>query len=210
MQQASLEEVELQHVLDSHRDELKQVAAKTGSDWLAPATATERGTEQLYSALERQVQTDAFTEALTRSQHALQSHPPVPAASCADGCEVLAQDWWEVKEDGELRVSELTGDYVLVELDDVVRALSAFIAEYIVSLPEAKNMEPRQLQRAVLLTMAELRKGRVRRLLDWGKSLYRVGAIGYGAFSMFTNPWVAKAVLAALWSCLRLVGRMVL
>lgn len=49
------------------------------------------------------MQTDAFTEALTRSQHALQSHPPVPAASCADGCEVLAQDWWEVKEDGELR-----------------------------------------------------------------------------------------------------------
>ncbi len=69
-------------------------------------------------------------------------------------------------------------------------------------------MEPRQLQRAVALTMAELRKGRVRRLLDWGKSLYRLGALGYGAFSAFTNPWVAKAVLAALWSCLRLMGRL--
>jgi hypothetical protein len=79
-----------------------------------------------------------------------------------------------------------------------------------VSLPEAKNMDPRQLQRAVALTMAELRKGRVRRLLDWGKSLYRLGALGYGAFSMFTNPWVAKAVLAALWSCLRLMGRLLL
>lgn len=28
-------------------------------------------------------------------------------------------------------MSEQTGDYVLVERDDVVRALSAFIAEYI-------------------------------------------------------------------------------
>lgn len=71
-------------------------------------------------------------------------------------------------------------------------------------------MEPRQLQQAVVMTMGELRKGRVRRLLDWGRSLYRLGAVGYGAFTMFSNPWVAKAVLAALWSCLRLMGRLVL
>lgn len=36
-------------------------------------------------------------------------------------------------------------------------------------------MEPRQLQAAVVATLAELRKGRVRRLLDWGKTLYRCG-----------------------------------
>ena len=46
------------------------------------------------------------------------------------------------------------------------------------SLPEANSMEPRQLQKAVALTMAELRKGRVRRLLDWGKLLYRWGLPG--------------------------------
>jgi hypothetical protein len=159
-------------------------------------------------------------------------------------------------------VTEQTGDYILVEREDVVRALSSFIAEYIggpgrggvgwvaavalllgggcilqdgaagphpslccnachrppacppdccaVSLPEGRSMDPKELQRAVAMTMAELRKGRVRRLVDWGKSLYRVGAIGYGAFSMFSNPWVAKAVVAALWSCLRLMGRLVL
>lgn len=27
---------------------------------------------------------------------------------------------------------------------------------------------------------------------------------------MCTNPWAAKAILAALWSCLRLMGRFVL
>lgn len=46
-----------------------------------------------------------------------------------------------------------------------------------VSLPEAKHMEPRELQRAIVATMAELRKGRVRRLLDWGKTLYRWGGL---------------------------------
>ena len=47
----------------------------------------------------------------------------------------------------------------------------------------------------------------MRRLLDWGKHLYRLGAVGYGAFSMCTNPWVAKAVVAALWTALRMIGR---
>lgn len=227
----TLEELELQHVLDEHRSELQHVAVQAGRDWLAPAAATEHGTEQLYSALEREFQRPEFEQALARSQHELQqqrrqqqgggadstpvagcSHAPAAgaAAGAADGLEVLSQDWWELKENGELRVSEQTGDYVLVERDDVVKALAAFIAEYIVSLPEANSMDPRQLQKAVALTMAELRKGRVRRLLDWGKLLYRLGAVGYGAFSMCTNPWVAKAVLAALWSCLRLMGRFVL
>ncbi|KAL4458852.1 hypothetical protein ABPG75_013717 [Micractinium tetrahymenae] len=225
MDGVSIEEVELQHTLDRHRGELREVASKAGRGWLGPAAATEQGTEQLYSALERQLQQPSFEAELARSQHDLaaagsasqqqqqrqqQENGRLPGQSGREGAEVLSQDWWELKEDGELRVSELTGDYVFVERDDVVRALSAFIAEYIVSLPEARNMEPRQLQQAVVMTMGELRKGRVRRLLDWGRSLYRLGAVGYGAFTMFTNPWVAKAVLAALWSCLRLMGRLVL
>lgn len=56
----------------------------------------------------------------------------------------------------------------------LVWALCAMVA---VSLPEANSMEPRQLQQAVALTMAELRKGRVRRLLDWGKLLYRCACV---------------------------------
>lgn len=42
-----------------------------------------------------------------------------------------------------------------------------------VSLPEARGMEPRELQAAVVATIAELRKSRVRRLMDWGTTMYR-------------------------------------
>jgi hypothetical protein len=125
-------------------------------------------------------------------------HSHIQALRCTFGAAVVLVGWTGMQ------------DRATTGLCPQTRLASPPPSNPAVSLPEAKNMEPRQLQRAVLLTMAELRKGRVRRLLDWGKSLYRVGAIGYGAFSMFTNPWVAKAVLAALWSCLRLVGRMVL
>lgn len=54
----------------------------------------------------------------------------------------------------------------------------------------------------------EMRKGRVRRLLDWSKLLYRTAAVTYGAFSVFTNPAIAQAVLAALWTGLRVLGRL--
>ena len=63
---------------------------------------------QLYSELERQVLLPGFAEDLARSQHELQQHPaspqqqPPPAAG-SEGGEVLAQDWWELHEDGDLR-----------------------------------------------------------------------------------------------------------
>ena len=215
---------------------------------------------------------EEFVEELARSRHELASPPPPPAAPPADAeAEVLQADWWAVGPGGEggATLSEATGEYVVVEHSDVVAALSQFIAAYLVSLPEARNLEPRQLQRAVAMALQvcvwgvggwvggawvwvfgggclgcgvacvggvgatapacrcslppslcsprartnthtraqELRKGHVRRLLDWGKHLYRLGAVGYGAFSMCTNPWVAKAVVAALWTALRMIGR---
>ena len=189
---------------------------------------------------------EEFVEELARSRHELASPPPPPAAPPADAeAEVLQADWWAVGPGGEggATLSEATGEYVVVEHSDVVAALSQFIAAYLVSLPEARNLEPRQLQRAVAMACGvacvggvgatapacrcslppslcsprartnthtraqELRKGHVRRLLDWGKHLYRLGAVGYGAFSMCTNPWVAKAVVAALWTALRMIGR---
>lgn len=48
----------------------------------------------------------------------------------------------------------------------------------------------------------------MRRLVDWGRVLYRVAAVGYGAFSAFSNPWVAKALVAALWTFVRMLGRL--
>lgn len=48
-------------------------------------------------------------------------------------------------------VSEATGDYVFVEREDVVEALSAFIAAYVASLPDTRGMDPRQMQQAIAI-----------------------------------------------------------
>lgn len=53
--------------------------------------------------------------------------------------------------------------------------------------------------------LQELKKGRVRRLWEWGRMLYRITAFSYGAFSVYENPWLVRAVLAALWTACRIL-----
>lgn len=189
----------------------------------------ERGTERLYELLEHQIGQESFADELHRQKQLAELPDKVTARDSKHG-EVLSEDWWEV--DGRpADVSEDTGDYIVIEREDVVHALSDFIAAYVMSLPDAQRLEPREVQAAVAATFKELRKGRVRRLLDWGKYLYRATALGYGAFSAFSNPVIAQAVslfpfltthacilgtdihscpaqvLAALWTCIRMIGR---
>lgn len=63
---------------------------------------------QLLSALERQLQQPAFAEDLARSQADVQqqrrgSQQADGRAAAEEGGEVLSQDWWQLRDDGELR-----------------------------------------------------------------------------------------------------------
>ena len=68
-------------------------------------------------------------------------------------------------------------------------------------------MQARAALMAHVCTWQELRKGRVRRLWEWGRTIYRVTAFSYGAFSVYENPWLVRALLAALWTSCRMLLR---
>lgn len=91
----------------------------------------------------------------------------------------------------------------MVEHSDAVDAVAAFIAAYIVALPEGQSMDAQQLQKAVKQSLLEIRKGKVKRLWEWGRFLYRAAAMSYGAFAAYTNPWVAEAVLKGVFTCVK-------
>ncbi len=55
--------------------------------------------------------------------------------------------------------------------------------------------------------LQDLGKSRIRRLWEWGHCIYRCIAFSYGAFSVYENPWLVRAVLAALWTASRLLIR---
>ena len=44
---------------------------------------------------------------------------------------------------------EALDSYVVVDREDVLDAMGAFIAAYLASLPEARNLQPAQLQAAL-------------------------------------------------------------
>lgn len=47
---------------------------------------------------------------------------------------------------------EALGSYVLVEKEDVLDAVSTFIAAYLATIPEAQHMKPTDLQQALTST----------------------------------------------------------
>lgn len=53
--------------------------------------------------------------------------------------------------------------------------------------------------------MQELRKGRVQRLWEWGRCIYRCIAFSYGTFSVYQNPWLVRALLAAIWTAAKVI-----
>lgn len=53
--------------------------------------------------------------------------------------------------------------------------------------------------------MQELRRGRVRRLWEWGRCIYRCIAFSYGTFSVYQNPWLVRALLAAVWTASKVI-----
>ena len=48
--------------------------------------------------------------------------------------------------------------------------------------------------------MQDLQKGRVQQVWAWGRCMYRCIAFSYGAFSVYENPWLVRAVITALWA----------
>ena len=63
---------------------------------------------------------------------------------------------------GTVELDELLGDYVVVTKEDAVNAMAAYIAAWLSTVPEAKNMDPKKLQGAIL-TGVKVRWSAIRR-----------------------------------------------
>jgi hypothetical protein len=103
------------------------------------------------------------------------------------------------------------GGFVVVSREDAVEALAYFIAGWLAkSSPEARGMDPKQLQKALGQTMTSLRRARWRAVLGWGR--VGVAALSYGASVVLAGgqpPALYRAVVAALWAAARMAYRAV-
>jgi hypothetical protein len=51
----------------------------------------------------------------------------------------------------------------------------------------------------------DLRKSKVRIAWEWGRCAYRAAAMSYGVFSVYENPWLFRALMAAMWAASKMI-----
>jgi hypothetical protein len=195
--------------VDANRDEippsalvgsLKRTARRFGGRLLrfgAPAyltrkLATSEGTDEVYARLEEEVASPAFLANLAASSAVEEGEEDLlPEVSLEDGEDKDARDL----------------EYVFVEPDDVMTSVADFVAACVAAHPDAADAAPEELQRAVARALRELRepnRGKVRRVWDYGVGVYRGVAWTYSTLTSFTNPWIARLVVCAVYTSARI------
>ncbi|WOK93436.1 hypothetical protein Cni_G02133 [Canna indica] len=121
---------------------------------------------------------------------------------------VSATDSWDDKHfDGE-DDSDPDG-YVLVRQEDIVDGIACFMAAYLLSLKETKELTPNQLQDALCKTFsAKKKKSRLRKAWDGSKVIYNVASWGATAIGIYQNPAIFEAATVAFWSSCRVISKL--
>ncbi|CAH1439423.1 unnamed protein product [Lactuca virosa] len=116
---------------------------------------------------------------------------------------VSEKDLWE----GGNMVSD--EDYVLVRQDDIVDGIACFMAAYLLSLKETKDLSPKQLQDALCKTFSmKKQKGKLRKAWDGSKVIYNVASWGATAIGIYQNPAILRAASAAFWTSCNVISKL--
>ncbi|WVZ20559.1 hypothetical protein V8G54_007881 [Vigna mungo] len=79
-------------------------------------------------------------------------------------------------------------DYVLVRQEDVVEGIACFMAAYLLSIKQTKDLTPIQLQDALSKTFSvKKKKGKLRKAWDGSKVIYNVASWGATAIGLIVS-----------------------
>jgi len=193
-----------------------RLARASTPKYLRRKLATSEGTDEVYANLQREVASLGF---LARLRSGL--------AASSSGCDEdeTSEDVFEgtgpgieeeivLDEETDLRalceeasLVDDDADYVFVETEDVISAVAEFVAAYLMAHPAASRAPPESLQRALGVALTELRgadKSKVRRVWAYGVGVYRGASWTYATLTSFTNPWIARIIVCAVYTGARL------
>ncbi|CAN1825989.1 hypothetical protein LINPERHAP1_LOCUS31368 [Linum perenne] len=117
---------------------------------------------------------------------------------------VSENDLWE----GEMGNSEQE-DFVLVRQEDIVEGIAGFMAAYLLSLKQTKDLTPNQLQEALCKTFSvKKKKGKLRKAWDGSKVIYNVASWGATAIGIYQNPVILRAATNAFWTSCHIISKL--
>lgn len=155
----------------------------------------------LCSLLKSRVECPDFLEKLESAQVSVPQSLPVEENSSWDM--VSENDLWE---GGNIVSDE---DYVLVRQDDIVDGIACFMAAYLISLKETKDLSPKQLQDTLSKTFSlKKQKGKLRKAWDGSKVIYNVASWGATAIGIYQNPAILRAASAAFWTSCNVISKL--
>ncbi|KAI8548372.1 hypothetical protein RHMOL_Rhmol07G0268800 [Rhododendron molle] len=161
-------------------------AASQGS----PAPWPDKEADELCDLLKSRIECPDFLEKLECAQMSVMAAAPskridVCAIDCSCNSSMMPEEGssWDMVSDTDLWEGASTEvdqeDYVLVRQEDIVEGIACFMATYLISLKQTKDLSPNQLQEALSKTFSgKKKKGKLQKAWDGSKALYNVASWG--------------------------------
>ncbi|KAF7817019.1 testis-specific Y-encoded-like protein 2 isoform X2 [Senna tora] len=161
----------------------------------------DREAEELCDLLKSQVECPAFLEKLEFAQASVSQN----AAEEGNSWDMVSEnDLWEGED-----IDSDQEDYVLVRQEDIVEGIACFMAAYLLSLKQTKDLTPNQLQEALSKTFStKKKKGKLRKAWDGSKVIYNVASWGATAIGIYQNPVILRAATKAFWTSCHVISKL--
>ncbi|KAH7849419.1 hypothetical protein Vadar_017537 [Vaccinium darrowii] len=166
------------------------------------SSGRDKETDELCVLLKSRVECPDFLEKLESAQ----------ASSVAQNISEEGSSWDIVSDDdlwegGDAQPDQ--EDYVLVRQEDIVEGIACFMAAYLLSLKQTKDLTPNQLQDALSKTFSvKKKKGKLRKAWDGSKVIYNVASWGATAIGIYQNPALLRAASAAFWTSCHVISKL--
>ncbi|KAF2540041.1 hypothetical protein F2Q68_00030093 [Brassica cretica] len=156
--------------------------------------------DKFYDLIKSRVECHGFREKIELAQVSL----------LQDLAEEEGSSWDVVSEDDILGLVQTEDDYVVVREEDIADGIACFMATYLSSLKQTKDISPDQLQKA-LSTMFSVkkRKGKLRKAWEGSKVIYNVASWSATAIGIYQNPMILSIASKAFWVSCKAISKLV-
>ncbi|CAM8914316.1 unnamed protein product [Rhodiola kirilowii] len=196
--QRALESLSEDPCVDDDDDDEEEEEAERGE---GSSGCVDKEADELCDLLRSRVECPDFLEKLETAKMSVSEHL---TDDCSSWDMVSKNDLW----DDDLENRNLD-EYVVVGQEDIVEGIACFMTAYLLSIKEAKDITPNQLQDALSKTFkVKKKKGKLQKAWAGSKVIYDVASWGATAVGIYQNPAILRAAAAAFWTSCHVISKL--
>ncbi|ESQ54864.1 hypothetical protein EUTSA_v10026080mg [Eutrema salsugineum] len=187
---------------DDNSDRVGQQSDSPDSDEFSSSDPGDPEADKFYDLIKSRVECQDFREKIELAQVSVSQD----LAEDGSSWDVVSEeDIW-----GEGTMGQTEEDYVVVREEDIADGIACFMATYLSSLKQTKDISPDQLQKA-LSTMFSVkkRKGKLRKAWEGSKVIYNVASWSATAIGIYQNPMILSIASKAFWVSCKAISKLV-